>query len=839
MGSESGSRSNNGGGGGASVQQVPAEHKKIFQSLKEVVNNGNYTDAEIYAALRDCDMDPNDAVQKLLSQDIFHEVKSKRERRKEMKDTQNLKSRGDSSHLAAKVNAERTVGEVQSQSGYNELSKAAYRRDNGSAGPVLPSSSLTYEVKTPSDRPSSHSDSFEGKNTRKNVRPGDSSAQGSLVSQSAGLGGSSGHVSMADIVRMRGPQSKGIQTSVGTSSHSLSDANYDGFFSSSLKTSPSPPEMDQNVEYALLPNGSDVTRESVTLPSQNGYDNERLLMERRTGHPSTFNCSSSPVLDRFSTQCYTHSRGSELSADSSSNTCKVLEEDAPKHLGMEFVKSVPVSVTSGSKTHLASISSTSGILGAEGLQQLSLEEKPAEVKSEDKHGVVFPNYMQAFATDCSHLSFGTYKSGLHPRILGPVMSDSVRSNSFAATDTSPSLNFGSPGDSLKPDHLGSTRNTSQLTDGATNLGFPLRVQQELIDGSLHGAAQQHEYFSQLSVADSSSGKFHDNSTSSSIMMHPNALNTPPLHQELHMNSKTLPIELLVSNAESVRNHNDLLSAFGSTQQIPPSCYGSIPPSTGSSSILNPEILNFSAHALPTSYSQGFPGSSLPREPALSQHVTSQPFSQPALSLEELAKLTGYAALSPNYAHSSSSSLQHAYDEISSFNDFVRIKNLKLFEGDSSRSNFPQPDAADVSGYGGFGRQPNYRGNFPHDLSSNLSAPAVGYGDTLRSSFNGGINLPSLQLNDNSSPWDCGPDATTLSAIPDSQYYGLHGYSQLLPRSNKQDQQQFPQDYGALGYGSSYPSQARTAQEQWIDAVSFNRLQDPSSKQQQIWGQNYS
>ncbi|CAI0461294.1 unnamed protein product [Linum tenue] len=837
MGSESDSRSNN-GSGGASVQQVPAEHKKIFQSLKEVVNNGNYTDAEIYAALRDCDMDPNDAVQKLLSQDIFHEVKSKRERRKEMKDTQNLKSRGDSSHLGAKVNAERTVGEVQSQSGYNaELSKAAYRRDNGSAGPVLPSSSLTYEVKTPIDWPSSHSDSFEGKNTRKNVRPGDSSAQGSLVSQSAGLGGSSGHVSMADIVRMRGPQSKGIQTSVGTSSHSLSDANYDGFFSSSLITSPSPPEMDQNVEYALLPNGSDVTRESVTLPSQNGYDNERLLMERRTGHPSTFNCSSSPVLDRFSTQCYAHSRGSELSADSSSNTCKVLEEDAPKHLGMEFVKSVPVSVTSGSKTHLASVSSTSGILGAEGLQQLSLEEKPAEVKSEDKHGVVFPNYMQAFAADCSHLSFGTYKSGLHPPILGPVMSDSVRSNSFAATDTSPSLNFGSPGDSLKPDHLGSTRKTSQLTDGATNLGFPLRVQPELIDGSLHGAAQQHEYFSQLSVADSSSGKFHDNSTSSSIMMHPNALNTPPLHQELHMNSKTLPIELLVSNAESVRNHNDLLSAFGSTQQIPPSRYGSIPPSTGSSSILNPEILNFSTHALPTSYLH--PGSSLPREPALPQHVTSQPFSQPALSLEELAKLTGYAALSPNYAHSSSSSLQHAYDEISSFNDFVRIKNLKLFEGDSSRSNFPQPDAADVSRYGGFGRQPNYRGNFPDDLSSNRSASAVGYGDTLRSSFNGGINLPSLQLNDNSSPWDCGPDATTLSAIPDSQYYGLHGYSQLLPRSNKQDQQQFPQDYGALGYGSSYPSQARTAQEQWIDAVSFNRLQDPSSKQQQIWGQNYS
>ncbi|CAI0449163.1 unnamed protein product [Linum tenue] len=642
MGSESGSISC---GGDAEVRQVPPVHTNIVQSLKEVVNNGNYTDSDIYDVLRDCDMDPNAAVQKLLSQ------------------------------------------------GSAELGKASYRRDNGSASPVLPSSSLTYEVKTPVDRPSPHSDSFEDKSASKNIRLVDSSAQSPLASQSDWPGGSSGHVSKADIVRVRGPQTKGIQTSVRTSSYLLPDADYDGLFTKSLNTSLSLPEIDQNAQYSLPLNGSEGTRKSVTLSSENGLDYARPLMERRTGHTSTFNSSSSSGLDRFSTQCYTHNSGSIIFADSSLNAGKAAEDEALKHLGTDFVKSVPVSVTSGMlssdevsffpnpktgrRAHLASISSSLEILqSAEGLQQLSLEEKPAEVTSENKHGVVFPNYMQAFAADCSHLSFGTYKSMVQPSMSVPAMSDSM------------------------------------------------------------------------------------------------------------------------------------------------------------------QILNSTAYGLPTSYSQEFPGSNLLREPALLQHVTSQPFSQPALSLEEVAKLTGYPALSPNYVHSSSFSLQqHAYEE-TSFLNLARIKNLNQFKGDGSRSNFPQPDAADVSGYAGFGRQSNYRGKFPRDLSSNLSASAVGYGDTLRSSFTGGNNLSSLQQNDISSPWEYGPDKATLSAIPDNQYHSLHGYSQFLPRYNKQDQQQHSHDYGALGYGSSYPSQGRTVQEQWIGAGSVNSFPDPSSKQQKIWGQNY-
>ncbi|CAD6341299.1 unnamed protein product [Miscanthus lutarioriparius] len=53
--------SGGGGGGGARGPSgpVPVSARKLVQGLKEIVNR---PDAEIYAALRECDMDPDEAV---------------------------------------------------------------------------------------------------------------------------------------------------------------------------------------------------------------------------------------------------------------------------------------------------------------------------------------------------------------------------------------------------------------------------------------------------------------------------------------------------------------------------------------------------------------------------------------------------------------------------------------------------------------------------------------------------------------------------------------------------------------------------------------------------------
>ncbi|XP_038985332.1 GBF-interacting protein 1-like isoform X2 [Phoenix dactylifera] len=62
-------------------QVVSVRIRKTIQSIKEIV--GNHSDADIYAMLRETNMDPNETAQKLLNQDPFHEVKRKRDKNKE------------------------------------------------------------------------------------------------------------------------------------------------------------------------------------------------------------------------------------------------------------------------------------------------------------------------------------------------------------------------------------------------------------------------------------------------------------------------------------------------------------------------------------------------------------------------------------------------------------------------------------------------------------------------------------------------------------------------------------------------------------------------------------
>ncbi|XP_017242316.1 GBF-interacting protein 1 isoform X1 [Daucus carota subsp. sativus] len=66
-------------GGGRFV--IPAKVKKVIQNIKEI--SGNHDDEEVYYMLKECNMDPNETAQQLLSQDSFREVRRKRDRRKE------------------------------------------------------------------------------------------------------------------------------------------------------------------------------------------------------------------------------------------------------------------------------------------------------------------------------------------------------------------------------------------------------------------------------------------------------------------------------------------------------------------------------------------------------------------------------------------------------------------------------------------------------------------------------------------------------------------------------------------------------------------------------------
>ncbi|XP_071710481.1 uncharacterized protein [Rutidosis leptorrhynchoides] len=69
------------GGNNNTTHNLSAGVRKTIQSIKEIV--GNHSDADIYITLKESNMDPNETTQKLLNQDPFHEVRRKKDKKKE------------------------------------------------------------------------------------------------------------------------------------------------------------------------------------------------------------------------------------------------------------------------------------------------------------------------------------------------------------------------------------------------------------------------------------------------------------------------------------------------------------------------------------------------------------------------------------------------------------------------------------------------------------------------------------------------------------------------------------------------------------------------------------
>lgn len=66
---------------GSTPPHIPADLRKTIQTIKEIIA-GTHSDEEIHATLKESNMDPNETAQKLLTQDPFHEVKRKWEKKK-------------------------------------------------------------------------------------------------------------------------------------------------------------------------------------------------------------------------------------------------------------------------------------------------------------------------------------------------------------------------------------------------------------------------------------------------------------------------------------------------------------------------------------------------------------------------------------------------------------------------------------------------------------------------------------------------------------------------------------------------------------------------------------
>lgn len=66
--------------GGGSTVSIPGRVQEVIREIKEIT--GKHSDDDVYAMLKECNMDPNETTQRLLYLDSFHEVKKKRDRKK-------------------------------------------------------------------------------------------------------------------------------------------------------------------------------------------------------------------------------------------------------------------------------------------------------------------------------------------------------------------------------------------------------------------------------------------------------------------------------------------------------------------------------------------------------------------------------------------------------------------------------------------------------------------------------------------------------------------------------------------------------------------------------------
>ncbi|KAK1556480.1 hypothetical protein Q3G72_005643 [Acer saccharum] len=823
-----------GGGGGVGVgkgnigiSSIPAGSRKIVQSLKEIVN---CPEPEIYAMLKDCNMDPNEAVNRLLAQDPFHEVKSKRDKKKENKDSTDFRSRGASntSNRGGRSGADRYAGRGgSSHFGSNESgslhSKPAYKKENGTHGYAGSTSSASSAVANNwNQRPPYHGDSVATENKMLTVGSGDgisSSSQPSSGFQSAWMG-VPGQVSMADIVKMGRPQNKA--SAMQNSAHQSVNNRH-------VVAPPVASHHDLNSSYDHASKVSEINTEPEVATDPN---DEWPSIEQ----PST----GSSVLDA--------PQHSELYANPSNLSVDITDQHIQSQLDEEQVEEDGSDETPGAN-HVASVSVSSRNIqednsGASSLfdnnlynnmgsyqpqrhfehdeagdgtssmtanlQQLNLQnDEQGAPPEEDNPSVIIPNHLQVHTPDCTHLSFGSFGSGIGSAFSGPFASMPLKSNLEETPEATDASSIGHS-ETRNPDYYGDEhlRSTSDAnivhrpTASAGDYDSPSVSQPEVLKQETPEASQENQY----QFPSSAPGYTYENAQQlNAAFTHPQAssqMQNLAAFSNVMAYTNSLPSALLASTAQTAREPDLQYSPFPVAQSMPTK-YNNSASSISGPTMSMPEALRASSISTPQPNPQTLPGASVATGPALPQHLAVHPYSQPTLPLGHFANMIGYPFLPQSYTYMPSAFQQTFAGNNTYHQSLAAAAVLPQYKNSVSVSSLPQ-SAAVPSGYG-FGSSTSIPGgNFPLNTPAAAAGTTIGYDDVLSSQYKDNSHLISLQQNDNSAMWVHGPGSRTISAVPASTYYSFQGQNQQ-PSGFRQGQQP-SQHFGALGYPNFYHSQ---------------------------------
>lgn len=855
----------NGKGG---LSTIPAASRKMVQSLKEIVN---CPEQEIYAMLKECNMDPNEAVNRLLSQDPFHEVKSKREKKKENKDTTDSWSRGygSTSNRASRGGTDRYASRggsthfISTETGAFH-GKPAYKKENGTHTYTSSSTASGMAGNNTNRRPSHLSDSVTTENKMSTGMGDGISAPSQPSSGYQPWVGVPGQVSLADIVKMGRPHGKAT-TTPNPSHHSFNNHHV-----SAPPSAASHYDLHSSQDHTS--NASQIYPEPGVVASQQVPNDEWPLIEQPMA------AGMSPVIEEpVDSDLYADS--SNLPFDRTNKDIKshydevqVSEDGDVENLNADHVGPASASSRNEDTSGGASLFdndmyenmspyqphrhafehqevedggvSVSSV--AANLQQLSLQKSDGgAAPEEDNHSVVIPDHLQVQTADCSHLSFGSFGSGISAGFSGSFSSRPLKTNSEEVSVEADAPTVGHP-DTRNPEYYGdehlrtaSDGNLAHRTGAnAGSYESPSASQPEVLKQETSEVGQGNHY----NFPSSAPGYTFENSQQLNAAFTHSQTNSQMQNLTPFSNvmayTNALPSSLLASTVLPVRESDLPYSPFPMTQSMPTK-YSNTVSSISGSTISMPEALKTGTFSSPQPTAQTLVSTSVATGPALPQHLAVHPYSQPTLPLGHFANMIGYPFLPQSYTYMPSA-FQQAFAGNSSYHQSLAAM-LPQYKNSVSVSSLPQ-SAAIASGYGAFGSSTSIPGNFPLNPPSAPAGTTIGYDDVISSQYKDANHLISLQQNDNSGMWVHGPGSRTMSAVPANTYYSFQGQNQQ-PGGFRQGQQP-SQHFGALGYPNFYHSQTGMTMEHQPQnprdgSLPLSNSQGQASKQsQQIWQNSY-
>ncbi|TVU35638.1 hypothetical protein EJB05_17538 [Eragrostis curvula] len=819
--------SGGGGGGGArgAAGPVPASARKLVQGLKEIVNR---PDAEIYAALRECDMDPDEAVSRLLSQDTFQEVKSKRDKKKDVKEAPEPRSRGtsNSNNRAIRGGAERAGRNSSTQSVASGTDYTASR--SSILGPAVPATNSSQKQTVPSLP------------ANKDVAPnGSAGAPQSSSGFQNGWCGVSGQMSMADIVKMGRPQVRSSSKPIATT-----DTSYAGQSRNSKQTA-----------STALPTTFDQGFPALPDPVPQTVNSSRAYAENHQTHENDWFPQEEPALGTQSTGIETSGDPSLLAAHATNlQENSHAEENSPsdvqpailseRHLEVleennQFNDDLRGSSTYQPEVHSyvdgeVDVSNVDAESASTKFQHLSIQNEDTK-SAEEIPAVILPDHLQVANADCAHLSFGSFGSGAFSGLLS---SNVPQSNLEEAPipDESPSANqvdvrnqdyYDQSALSSSANEDVDTRNRANMENiDVPSVSEPDVLRQGALDvpGLQYNlpSVSSHEYANtiQPSTIDDSQGNTQ-------------AQHLSPFSSLLQANN--LPNNLLGSNLTPLRDFDfsQLIQTQSDTKYNPSAATNNLPAISMQETLKQGGFPNAQS-------SQNLPSTSIPSGLPLPQQLPVHPYPQPTVPLGPFASLVGYPYLHQNYYLP----FQQAYSSNGPFHQSAAPSvpgagmkySMPQYKNSPPAASLPQPSS--LSGYGGFGTASNIPGNFSLNQGASSVSTTMGFDDALSAQFKDPNHYAALQQSDSSAMWLHGAAGSrSVSAVPPGNFYGFQGQSQQ--GGFRQAQQ--PSQYGGLGYPSFYQSQAGLPQEHPQNPTEggLNNPQTaPSQPSHQLWQHGY-